>query len=200
MGRAEQNLSEETLTINFEIQRIKMSQGIILILVTLCIIGNSAKRTDPTRFDSGKNPILTHVHREDPTRFDSGKKQLLAPIRRDPTRFDSGKNPLLAPIRRGGSVLGSLVGDVKCQATEFSSNLKLQDDNFVRQQLQCILNQGPCDKIGNTFKRMAPEVLRGRCPPPCDKCMKKQIQKAMSVISRKYPREWTEMLKQQLGR
>merc|ERR1712083_15780 len=163
MGRAEQNLSEETLTINFEIQRIKMSQGIIFILVTLCVIGNFAKRIDPTR-------------------------------------FDSGKNPLLAPIRRGGSVLGSLVGDVKCQATEFSSNLKLQDDNFVRQQLQCVLNQGPCDKIGNTFKRMAPEVLRGRCPPPCDKCMKKQIQKAMSVISRKYPREWTEMLKQQLGR
>merc|ERR1719367_1031709 len=92
-----------------------------------------------------------------------GKKTILAPIGRDPTRFDTGKNPLLAPIRRGGSVLGSLVGDVKCQATEFSSNLKLQDDNFVRQQLQCVLNQGPCDNIGNTFKRVAPDVLRGRC-------------------------------------
>ena len=139
-----------------------MSQGIIFILVTpLCVIGNSAKRIDPTRFDSGNNPLLVHVHvQKDPTRFDTGKKTILAPIGRDPTRFDSGKNPLLAPIRRGGSVLGSLVGDVKCQATEFSSNLKLQDDNFVRQQLQCVLNQGPCDNIGNTFKRKFTSKLK----------------------------------------
>ena len=94
-----------------------MPQGIIFILVTtLCVIGNSAKRIDPTRFDSGKNPLYVHVQK-DPTRFDTGKKTILAPIGRDPTRFDSGKNPLLAPIRRGGSVLGSLVDAQWCEVS-----------------------------------------------------------------------------------
>ena len=45
-----------------------------------------------------------------------------------------------------------IVNNAKCKATEFSANLKLQDENFVRKQLDCVLNQGPCDKIGITIK------------------------------------------------
>ena len=49
------------------------------------------------------------------------------------------------------------------------------------------------------FSGIAPEIMRGRCPPPCNSCMKKQIQKMMAIISRKYPREWSQIIKEQLG-
>ena len=46
---------------------------------------------------------------------------------------------------------------------------------------------------------MAPDILRGLCPPPCDNCKKKQIQKVMSTIAKNYPREWNQMV-QQVGK
>ena len=46
---------------------------------------------------------------------------------------------------------------------------------------------------------MAPDIMKGLCPPPCDECKKKQIQKIMSTIARKYPKEWNEMV-QQVGK
>ena len=49
------------------------------------------------------------------------------------------------------------------------------------------------------FSGMAPDILRGLCPPPCDNCKKKQIQKVMSTIAKNYPREWNQMV-QQVGK
>ena len=43
---------------------------------------------------------------------------------------------------------------------------------------------------------MAPDVLRGLCPRPCDKCKRRKIRKAMALISRKYPLEWNEITRQ----
>ncbi len=41
---------------------------------------------------------------------------------------------------------------------------------------------------------MAPDIIRGGCPRPCDPCIKQQIQKVMSTVSRKYPRQWQQMI------
>ena len=41
---------------------------------------------------------------------------------------------------------------------------------------------------------MAPDIIRGGCPRPCDPCIKTQIQKVMSTVSRKYPRQWQQMI------
>ena len=43
---------------------------------------------------------------------------------------------------------------------------------------------------------MAPDVLRGLCPRPCDVCKKNQIRRAMAVISREYPLEWSQITRQ----
>lgn len=47
---------------------------------------------------------------------------------------------------------------------------------------------------------LAPEVLRGVCPAPCDQCKRKQIQKVMATMSQEYPYEWNQMLTQFRGR
>jgi len=70
----------------------------------------------------------------------------ISAVRKDPTmeRFDSE--------RRRGGILAPIIENAKCKATEIGGNIKLQDENFVRKQLDCILDQGPCDKIGTTLK------------------------------------------------
>merc|ERR1740129_2332812 len=110
------------------------------------------------------------------------------------------------PPRRpppSGGILQSLknVGQaVKCKAVDVASDVRLQDETFVREQLDCVLGEGECDELGATIKRMAPDILRGICPPPCDECKKKQIQKMMSTIARKYPKEWSQMVQRHVGR
>jgi hypothetical protein len=47
---------------------------------------------------------------------------------------------------------------------------------------------------------MAPDILKGLCPRPCDECKRNQIRKAMAVISHEYPREWSEMSRQFAGK
>jgi len=46
------------------------------------------------------------------------------------------------------------------------------------------------------FIGLAPDIMKGRCPPPCDRCKKEQIQKVMSKIAREYPKEWNQMVRQ----
>ena len=38
--------------------------------------------------------------------------------------------------------------------------------------------------------------MRGICPHPCDECKKGKIQKVMSTIARKYPKQWNEMVRE----
>jgi len=115
------------------------------------------------------------------------------PVRRPPPRRPPQKSGILDKIT-------SLGQTVKCKAVDVASDVRLQDENFVRQQLDCVLGEGPCDELGGTIKRMAPDILRGICPPPCDECKKKQIQKVMSTIARKYPKEWSQMVQRHVGR
>merc|ERR1712008_471133 len=110
--------------------------------------------------------------------------------------------PPRRPPQKSGILdkITSLGQTVKCKAVDVASDVRLQDENFVRQQLDCVLGEGPCDELGGTIKRMAPDILRGICPPPCDECKKKQIQKVMSTIARKYPKEWSQMVQRHVGR
>jgi len=91
---------------------------------------------------------------------------------------------------------GGLLPDIKCNAEEYAIGIKFKDKNFVRKQLDCALDKGPCDELGTTIKRMAPDILRGLCPPPCDECKKKHIHKVMSIISNEFPQEWNKLLQQ----
>lgn len=96
--------------------------------------------------------------------------------------------------------IGSLVGDtiqgVTCTAQSLYAEDKLKDPNFINSQFQCLLGKGECDETGLLIKRMAPDILRGGCPPPCDPCKKKQIQKVMATLSRKYPKQFQKLIQQ----
>ena len=50
-------------------------------------------------------------------------------------------------------ILGGIVNNLKCKVIETGGDIRLQDENFVRQQLDCVLDQGPCDELGSTLKR-----------------------------------------------
>ena len=52
-----------------------------------------------------------------------------------------------------GSSISSILTGVKCKAEEIGADVRLQDENFVRQQLDCVLDEGPCDELGSTIKR-----------------------------------------------
>ena len=62
------------------------------------------------------------------------------------------------PPRRpppSGGILQSLknVGQaVKCKAVDVASDVRLQDETFVREQLDCVLGEGECDELGATIK------------------------------------------------
>lgn len=131
-----------------------------------------------------------------PTPPEDGARRppLRGPARRPP--------PPRRPLPKPGILdkITSIGQTVKCKAVDVASDVRLQDENFVRQQLDCVLGEGPCDELGGTIKRMAPDILRGICPPPCDECKKKQIQKVMSTIARKYPKEWSQMVQRHVGR
>jgi len=119
---------------------------------------------------------------------------------RPPPRGPARRPPGPPPPRRPKPSRPGLIDKIKCKAVDLGSDLRLQDENFVRTQLDCVLGEGPCDELGAEIKRMAPDILRGICPPPCDECKKKQIQKVMSTIARKYPKEWSQMVQRHVGR
>jgi len=83
---------------------------------------------------------------------------------------------------------------VTCAATNIITDEKLNDDAFIKSQMDCARNLGVCDEIGKQIKILAPEVIAGRCPPPCNPCIKSQIRKVMSQLSQKYPREFQQMM------
>jgi len=100
---------------------------------------------------------------------------------------------ILGTISEG---IGNILNPVSCAATDVITDNQLKDENFIRSQMNCAKGTGPCDQIGKQIKILAPEVLAGRCPHPCNECIKKQIRKVMAELSQRYPREFQEMMGQ----
>ena len=112
-----------------------------------------------------------------------------APRARPQPRRPALKRP---PRRRPG--LPSLQ-DVACLGSDIGVNQKLKNEEYINQQLDCVLDKGPCDKNGQMIKRLAPDVLKGHCPNPCNVCTKRQIKRVMAEVSRRFPRKFSEMLR-----
>jgi len=112
------------------------------------------------------------------------------PPRPAPAKKDTG---ILGTISEG---LGNILNPVSCAATNVITDNQLKDEKFIRSQMNCAKGTGPCDQIGKQIKILAPEVLAGRCPHPCNECIKKQIRKVMAELSQRYPREFQEMMGQ----
>jgi len=112
--------------------------------------------------------------------------------RRPPPPPPPKKEPgLLDTVVQG---VNSVLNPVSCAATNLITDEKLKDETFIKSQMDCAMNRGPCDDIGKQIRILAPEVLAGRCPAPCNPCIKDQIRKVMSQLSQKYPREFQQMM------
>jgi len=92
--------------------------------------------------------------------------------------------------------VSSAVGGVACTGSNIITDAKLRDEAFIKFQLDCAMNVGPCDEIGEKIKILAPEVLAGRCPRPCNECTKTQIKRVMAQLSQRFPRRFQEMMRQ----
>jgi len=113
-----------------------------------------------------------------------------------------GNNRKKKPTGIVGSITGAIDGVVKgatCAATNLITDEKMKDESFIRFQLNCAMGRGPCDEIGNKIKILAPEVLAGRCPPPCDECTQKQIRRVMAELSQRFPTEFQQMMRKIRG-
>merc|ERR1712115_115020 len=93
-----------------------------------------------------------------------------------------------------GDGIGGAVKGAQCAASNFITDEKLKDEKFIRFQMDCALDLVQCDDIGKKIKILAPEVLAGRCPPPCNECTRKQIRKVMTELSQRYPGRFQEMI------
>ena len=51
-------------------------------------------------------------------------------------------------------------------------------------------------KFNAFISGLAPDIMRGICPHPCDDCKRGKIQKVMSTIAKKYPKQWNEMVRE----
>lgn len=107
--------------------------------------------------------------------------------------------PRPPPPRRGSPPRPGLLDTIACKTKNLFANQKINDEAFMRTQIDCLLSRGPCDETGSELKRVAPEVIRGGCPAPCDRCKKLQIQKAIGVMQKKYPQSFQEVMKQFRG-
>ena len=87
--------------------------------------------------------------------FGEAARQPLTPIPGQ-RRLDQAPRPLRRPPPRARpgllSPISDVVNDLKCKAEEVGMAQRLQDKKYVRQQMDCVLDAGPCDKIGSNLK------------------------------------------------
>ena len=60
--------------------------------------------------------------------------------------------PRPRPGGGGSGFFGSIGSKVKCAAKNALSDIRLNDERFIEEQLQCVLDKGPCDEIGIQIK------------------------------------------------
>ena len=99
------------------------------------------------------------------------------------------------PRRRPRPAPGGAGEGLLCLGSDLAINRKFKDEKYMKEQLDCALSKGPCDETGKMIKRLAPDVLKGHCPRPCNICTRRQIKRVMAMVQRKYPREFSEMLR-----
>lgn len=92
--------------------------------------------------------------------------------------------------------LGNIRDGIQCAASDLWADSKLQDPKFVDAQMKCLLNEGPCDDTGKLVKRLAPDILAKRCPPPCTPCIMKKVRGMMAKVQTENPQLWSKMIQQ----
>jgi len=74
----------------------------------------------------------------------------------------------------------------------------LKNERAVRFQLKCVVDEGPCDRIGKYLKQTIPELLATQCAN-CDLAHKDRVSKFATTIQDKFPTEWEKAVKKFQG-
>jgi len=74
----------------------------------------------------------------------------------------------------------------------------LKNERAVRFQLKCIIDDGPCDRIGKYLKVTIPELLVNQCAN-CDMAQRERAGKLVSHIQQNFPEEWERAVKKFQG-
>lgn len=114
-----------------------------------------------------------------------------------PRRRRPGSRPRPGRPQSGG--IGGIFTGLQCSVEGAFADLAgipdIEDPVFVKTQLDCLLQKvQKCDATGELVKRLAPDVIAGRCPPPCTPCTQIKIKEMMSTFSRKHPQLWFQVV------
>nr|ANJ05011.1 chemosensory protein 4 [Chrysopa pallens] len=74
-----------------------------------------------------------------------------------------------------------------------NSSVMASPNRYIEQQLNCALDQGPCDKFGLEIREYLPDVI-GRS---CEKCTPQQVamvRRLIRFIQTQYPEAWHKLL------
>jgi len=74
----------------------------------------------------------------------------------------------------------------------------LKNERAVRFQLKCIIDDGPCDRIGKYLKVTIPELLVNQCAN-CDTAQRERAGKLVSHIQQNFPQDWERAVKKFQG-
>ncbi|XP_046461104.1 uncharacterized protein LOC124207603 [Daphnia pulex] len=87
-----------------------------------------------------------------------------------------------------------LAGQAQAQlpASNAAVEAAIRNPRYMRRQINCLLNESPCDNIGRTMRQLVPALIKGQCPG-CSPQQHQQAMKVMNVVSQQYPQEYSRI-------
>ena len=115
------------------------------------IIGRQQRPSNPAKSqqDPNLNPQGQPPLAEPPARRPLPRQPPLGRARPRPIRPRPSRRPQKGFLDRAKDV----VNQAKCKATTFVSGHMLDDERFIKKQINCVLDKGECDETGNMIKR-----------------------------------------------
>ena len=89
--------------------------------------------------------------RPGPQRFPQGPPRR-RPTRRPGRRTTTSRGILAGAVDAVSSAVGGVGDRLSCTGTNILTEAKLRDEAFIKFQLDCAMNVGPCDEIGEKIK------------------------------------------------
>jgi len=99
-------------------------------------------------------------------------------------------------------VSGNVIEDLNCKAQTAAAEAQLQNEVFVEGLIRCLKSNNPrqeCDKEGLKARRLAPMVLQGICPPPCNKCIARLMRMSIAKLQHTRPADMKEIMDKIMG-
>ena len=93
--------------------------------------------------------------RPGPQRFPQGPPRR-RPTRRPGRRTTTSRGILAGAVDAVSSAVGGVGDRLSCTGTNILTEAKLRDEAFIKFQLDCAMNVGPCDEIGEKIKSRLP--------------------------------------------